>query len=139
MLRLEVTDPNARFPEFGSDGAAGMDLFSSAAVSIKPTERALVPTGIAMAIPVDHVGLIWPRSGMAVKHGIDVMAGVIDSDYRGNISVVIINHGSDDFHVEVGDRIAQLLVQPVVRAPVTLVSNLGNTSRGNAGFGSTGK
>jgi len=139
MLLLELREPGAPAPSFGSDGAAGMDLFACEPKEIWPSQRAMIKTGIAMAIPKDHVGLIWPRSGMAVRQGVDVLAGVIDSDYRGTIQVALINHGPMKVNVESGDRIAQMLIQPVVRTTVTVVSSLSETSRGNAGFGSTGK
>jgi dUTP pyrophosphatase len=98
-----------------------------------------VPTGLQVAIPEGHVGLVWPRSGLAVRHGIDTLAGVIDSDYRGELRVVLVNHGDEPFRVAPGERIAQLLVQRVERAVFTRAERLDETARGTGGFGSTGR
>jgi dUTP pyrophosphatase len=126
-------------PEYSSTGAAGADLRASAAVAIAPGARAAVPTAIRLQIPPGHVGLVWPRSGLAVRHGIDTLAGVIDSDYRGEVRVVLVNHGDEPFRVEKGDRIAQILVQRVERAAFTAVPSIDDTDRGGGGFGSTGR
>ena len=125
-------------PEYASEGAAGADLHASATVSIEPGAWAAVPTGIHVEIPHGHVGLIWPRSGLAIRAGIDTLAGVVDSDYRGEVRVVLANHGPETFEVQKGDRIAQLLVQKVERATFERAGLLGETSRGTGGFGSTG-
>jgi dUTP pyrophosphatase len=103
-----------------------------------PGARALFPTGVHIAIPDGHVGYIRPRSGLALKHGIDVLGGVIDSDYRGDVGVILINHGTKPFEVVEGDRIAQLVFHPLT--PVLLVEggSLGVSARGTGGFGSTG-
>ena len=126
-------------PAYGSGGAAGADLRASMAISIPPGGRAAVPTGLQLEIPRDHVGLVWPRSGLALRHGIDTLAGVIDSDYRGEVRVVLVNHGEDPFRIEPGDRIAQLLVQKVDRAVFLRANDIDETSRGSGGFGSTGR
>jgi dUTP pyrophosphatase len=126
-------------PEYSSTGAAGADLRASEAVAIAPGARAAVPTAIRLQIPPGHVGLVWPRSGLAVRHGIDTLAGVIDSDYRGEVRVVLVNHGDEPFRVEKGDRIAQILVQRVERAAFTAVPSIADTDRGGGGFGSTGR
>jgi dUTP pyrophosphatase len=126
-------------PEYSSTGAAGADLRASEAVTIAPGARAAVPTAVRLQIPHGHVGLVWPRSGLAVRHGIDTLAGVIDSDYRGEVRVVLVNHGDEPFRVERGDRIAQLLVQRVERAAFTAVPSIDDTDRGGGGFGSTGR
>jgi len=125
-------------PEYASDGAAGADLRASEAVTIPAGGRAAVPTGIAVEIPPGHVGLVWPRSGLAVRNGIDTLAGVIDSDYRGEVRVVLVNHGAEGFAIAPGDRIAQLLVQPALRARFTR-GELAATARAAGGFGSTGR
>jgi dUTP pyrophosphatase len=129
----------AALPEYGSADAAGADLRASEAVVIAPGARAAVPTGLRLAIPSGHVGLVWPRSGLAVRHGIDTLAGVIDSDYRGEVRVVLVNHGEEPFAIAAGDRVAQLLVQRVERAAFRAASELGYTGRGSGGFGSTGR
>jgi dUTP pyrophosphatase len=127
-----------RVPEPASAGAAGADLRASEAVTLGPGDRAAVATGISLAIPSGHVGLVWPRSGLAVRHGIDTLAGVIDSDYRGEVRVVLVNHGREPFTIAAGDRIAQLLIQSVELAVFRLVEQLPETARGEGGFGSTG-
>jgi len=131
--------PTGSLPEYSSTGAAGADLRASEAVTIAPGGRAAVPTGVRLQIPPGHVGLVWPRSGLAVRHGIDTLAGVIDSDYRGEVRVVLVNHGDEPFRIERGDRIAQLLVQRVERAAFVVAPAIDDTHRGGGGFGSTGR
>ena len=126
-------------PAYASAGAAGADLRASEDVEIPPGGRAAVPTGLRLQLPPEHVGLVWPRSGLAVRHGIDTLAGVIDSDYRGEVRVVLVNHGQTVFPVAAGDRIAQLLVQRVERAAFVAAAALEDTDRGGGGFGSTGR
>jgi dUTP diphosphatase len=125
-------------PAYGSPAAAGADLTASEAVTLGPGERAAVATGVRLALPPGHVGLVWPRSGLAVRHGIDTLAGVIDSDYRGEVKVVLVNHGREAFTISPGDRIAQLLVQRVERVAFER-GPLDDTARGEGGFGSTGR
>jgi len=125
-------------PDYASAGAAGADLRASAALEIPPGGRAPVPTGLFLEIPPGHVGLVWPRSGLAVRHGIDTLAGVIDSDYRGEVKVVLVNHGTEPFRIAPGDRIAQILIQRVERADFFRAADLAATERGQGGFGSTG-
>jgi len=131
--------PGGAPPEYGSSGAAAADLRASAAVDIGPGERAAVPTGLRLEIPTGHVGLVWPRSGLAVRHGIDTLAGVIDSDYRGEVQVVLVNHGREAVSIAPGDRIAQILVQRVESPRFVPVAELGGSDRGEGGFGSTGR
>jgi len=131
--------PAGSLPEYSSTGAAGADLRASEAVTIAPGARAAVPTAIRLQIPPGHVGLVWPRSGLAVRHGIDTLAGVIDSDYRGEVRVVLVNHGDEPFRIEKGDRVAQLLVQRVERAAFVASPSIDDTDRGGGGFGSTGR
>jgi dUTP pyrophosphatase len=126
-------------PEYASAGAAGADLRSCAALEIPPGGRAAVPTGLFLEIPPGCVGLVWPRSGLAVRHGIDTLAGVIDSDYRGEVKVVLVNHGEEPFAIAAGDRIAQILIQRVERATFERVAELATTERSEGGFGSTGR
>jgi dUTP pyrophosphatase len=134
-----TTDRASALPEYASPGAAGADLRASEALEIPPGGRAAVPTGLRLAIPPGFVGLVWPRSGLAVRHGIDTLAGVIDSDYRSEVRVVLVNHGREPFRIADGDRIAQLLVQPLVRATFAHAERLADTERGEDGFGSTGR
>jgi dUTP pyrophosphatase len=126
-------------PTYASPGAAGADLRASEPVEIPPGGRAAVPTGLKLQIPAGQVGLVWPRSGLAVRHGIDTLAGVLDADYRGEVRVVLVNHGTDPFRVAPGDRIAQLLLQPVERGVFAASAELEDTDRGTGGFGSTGR
>ena len=134
-----LVDAGGSLPEYASAGAAGADLRASEAVEIAPGGRAAVPTGLRLQIPPGHVGLVWPRSGLAVRHGIDTLAGVIDSDYRGEVRVVLVNHGDEPFRIAPGDRVAQLLVQRVERAAFTAAAAIDDTDRGEGGFGSTGR
>ncbi len=134
-----VVGPGGALPEYGSEGAAGADLRASEALAIPPGGRAAVPTALHLEIPPGHAGLVWPRSGLAVRHGIDTLAGVIDSDYRGEVKVVLVNHGDEPFTIAKGDRVAQLLIQPVERARFEAATGVAATERGEGGFGSTGR
>ena len=134
-----AVDDGGHLPEYATTGAAGADLRASGAIEIPPGGRAAVPTGLRIQIPRGHVGLVWPRSGLAVRHGIDTLAGVIDSDYRGEVRVVLVNHGPEPFSIAPGERVAQLLLQRVERAEFTAVAELEGTDRGGGGFGSTGR
>ena len=135
-LEIRVDGPGA-LPEYATDGAAGADLRAAESVALPAGGRAAVATGVSVEIPAGYVGLVWPRSGLAVRHGIDTLAGVIDSDYRGEVKVVLVNHGPEPWAIAAGDRIAQLLVQPVARARFTRAA-LAPSGRGAGGFGSTG-
>ncbi len=131
-------------PFYASAGAAAMDLHAclDAPVTIPPRGRASIPTGLAIALPsADYVALIYARSGLGVKHGVAPAncVGVIDSDYRGEVLVGLQNSGDADYTVHPGDRIAQLMVAPVIQAQIRLVDELDETARGAGGFGSTGK
>jgi dUTP pyrophosphatase len=126
-------------PDYSSPGAAGADLRASEGALIPPGGRAAVRTALRLEIPPGHAGLVWPRSGLAVRHGIDTLAGVVDSDYRGEVLVVLVNHGDEPFRIAPGDRIAQLLVQRVERAVFMRTAGLANSERGQGGFGSTGR
>lgn len=127
-------------PAYATDGAAGMDVLSAEDVTLQPGERWPVATGLAVAIPHGYEIQVRPRSGLALKHGISVpnSPGTIDSDYRGELKVILINHGTSEFTVLRGDRIAQLVLVPVVRASWLKVDELDETARGEGGFGSTG-
>ncbi|PYQ48449.1 MAG: dUTP diphosphatase [Acidobacteria bacterium] len=138
-MPLEIRiDGDGALPEYATEGAAGADLRAAEAVTLPPGGRAAVPTGLSLEIPPGHVGLVWPRSGLAVRHGIDMLAGVIDSDYRGEVKVVLVNHGQEPFAIAAGDRIAQLLVQPALRARFNRGA-VAATRRDAGGFGSTGR
>lgn len=126
-----------------SDGAAGMDLAASldAAVTIAPGKRALVGTGLAIALPRGFEAQVRPRSGLAAKHGVTVLnaPGTIDEDYRGEIKVILINHGDEPFVVQSGERIAQLVIAPVARVTLDEQASLDGSTRGAGGFGHTGR
>lgn len=147
-LPVMKLNDGATIPTYGSNDAAGMDLYANLhdtlpeiggdEYTLAPGERKLFKTGIAVAIPRGFYGRIAPRSGLAYKHGIDVMAGVVDSDYRGDVGVILINLGQEDFVVKHGDRIAQFVIEAYKPClPVPSLS-LDDTSRGEGGFGSTG-
>jgi dUTP pyrophosphatase len=140
ILRL-ANGADMELPSYATAGAAGVDLRSAESLTIKSGNRALVATGLAIALPQNFEAQVRPRSGLAVKHGVTVLnsPGTIDSDYRGEIKVPLINHGSDDFQITRGDRIAQMVIAPVVQVQLYEVSTLDETARGAAGFGSSGK
>ena len=127
-------------PAYATSGAAGMDIVSAEDVTIAPGARHPVATGLALAIPHGYEIQVRPRSGLALKHGITVpnTPGTIDSDYRGELKVILINHGAEDFAIHRGDRVAQLVLAPVVQAAWDEVEELDATERGAGGFGSTG-
>jgi dUTP pyrophosphatase len=128
-------------PLYAHPGDAGADLVSTISVTLAPGERAVVPTGISIALPDGFAAFVMPRSGLAAQHGVGLVnsPGTIDAGYRGEISVIMINSdASESFSVRVGDRIAQLVIQPVTRARFVPVTELPGTARGSGGFGSTG-
>jgi dUTP pyrophosphatase len=132
-------------PAYQTEHAAGLDLLAAVAeaspLTLAPGARVLVPTGLAIALPAGFEGQIRPRSGLALKHGITVLnaPGTIDADYRGEVGVVLINHGSEPFVIRRGERIAQLVIAPVQRAQLSAAIALAETSRGTGGYGSTGR
>jgi len=137
-LRIKKLTYDAIIPTRGSGGAVGYDLYSTDEVVIPPTHRALIGTGVAIVLPPDVYGRVAPRSGLAVKHGIQVGAGVVDPDYTGEVKVVLFNHGDKDFEVKRGERIAQLVLERCETPDVEEIGLLEETERGAGGFGSTG-
>jgi dUTP pyrophosphatase len=137
-MKIKLLHENAMAPVRATEHAAGYDIFCNEHITLIPGARALISTGFAMAIPHGMVALIWPRSGLAGKHGVDSLAGVVDSDYRGEVRVALINHGHANVEFKPGDRIAQMLVQQVYQESVVVVDDLDDTQRGAGGFGSTG-
>ena len=137
---LVVAD-ESMVPIYAQPGDAGADLRSAESLSLQPGERKLVKTGISIALPTGYVGLVHPRSGIALKHGITVLnsPGTVDAGYRGEIMVTLINTSDEVFEIAIGDRIAQLLIQEIVQAKFVVVSQLPGSDRGNSGFGSTGR
>lgn len=145
VLREPDSDPSVPLPSYESAGAAGADVRANlpgqAAMTLKPGERTLVPTGLRLEIPEGFEVQIRPRSGLALKHGITLpnSPGTIDSDYRGPLGIIVMNAGAESFTIEHGDRIAQMVVAPVVQARFEVTSDLSDTERGGQGFGSTGR
>lgn len=137
-LKIKKIHPDAILPKYLLPGDAAMDLYANEAKILQPTQRELISTGIAMAIPTGHVGLIWDRSGMAANHGIKSMGGVIDSNYRGEVKVILHNLTNLPFTIEKGMRIAQMLIQEVTQKEILEVEELDESIRGEKGFGSTG-
>lgn len=137
MFEVELAQDGAQTPKRMTDEAAGYDLYSSESMIIPPRCRILVSTGLKMALPYGTYGRVAPRSGLSVK-GIDVGAGVVDSDYRGIVKVLLINSNEEGFEIKHGDRIAQLIIEPIMMPPVNIVDKLTDTKRGVDGFGSTG-
>ncbi|NXO48033.1 DUT protein, partial [Aramus guarauna] len=138
-LRFTRLSENASAPSRGSARAAGYDLYSAYDCVIPPMEKAVVKTDIQIALPSGCYGRVAPRSGLAAKYFIDVGAGVIDEDYRGNVGVVLFNFGKENFEVKKGDRIAQLICERIYYPELEEVQALDDTERGEGGFGSTGK
>ncbi|XP_026374220.1 deoxyuridine 5'-triphosphate nucleotidohydrolase, mitochondrial isoform X1 [Ursus americanus] len=138
-LRFVRLSEHATAPTKGSARAAGYDLYSAYDYTLPPMEKALVKTDIQVALPSGCYGRVAPRSGLAAKHFIDVGAGVIDEDYRGNVGVVLFNFGKEKFEVKKGDRIAQLICERIFYPEIEEVQVLDDTERGSGGFGSTGK
>lgn len=138
VIKVKKIHKDAKIPLYGHKGDAGLDIFSVIDTLLEAKEVKPIPTGIQIAIPEGYVGLIWDKSGISLK-GVHRLAGVIDSGYRGEIQVVLVNMGEKPYTIEKGVKIAQLLIQPVKEVEIEEVSELEETSRGKNGFGSTGK
>ncbi len=141
QLLVHRLDPEVPLPRYAHEGDAGLDLAAAAEVTLAPGERTAVPTGLALAIPPGWVGLVHPRSGLARRHGVTVAnaPGTIDAGYRGEVQVLLVNLGQEKVRLERGERVAQLLLQEVGRAEVVEVDSLEASTRGDGGFGSTGR
>ncbi|EHB88028.1 hypothetical protein HMPREF0737_01151 [Rothia mucilaginosa M508] len=140
-VHIKLLDPELPAPAYAKPGDAGADLRSRIDFELEPGERALVPTGVAIALPEGYVGLVHPRSGLATKNGITIVnaPGTVDSGYRGELMVTLLNTDkTKSFHVQRGDRIAQLIIQKYEHATFTVVDELDQTERGASGFGSSG-
>ena len=140
---IKKLDKAVKLPEYKSDGASGIDLmaFVKDSIKVKPQTSTLIPTGISLAFSNNYEIQIRPRSGLALRNNISVLntPGTVDSDYRGEIKVIIYNHGNEDFIINNGDRIAQMVLSPVIKINFEETNNLPDTVRGQGGFGSTGK
>lgn len=139
QLPFKKLDENAILPTRGSEHSAGLDLYASQAKVIPAQGFAIVNTGISVAVPEGHYGRIAPRSGLSAKHGIFTLAGVLDSDYRGEIMCILANHSNTDYEIAAGDRIAQLVIEVIISPEPIFVDDLEETVRGVGGLGSTGK
>jgi dUTP pyrophosphatase len=141
VTRVGQRGPPLPLPRYETDGSAGLDLRADEAVALAPGERALIPTGLALEIPPGFEGQVRPRSGLAARHGVGLLnaPGTVDSDYRGEVKVVLVNLGQAPVRFERGERVAQLVISPVARASLEVVEALGDTGRGAGGFGSTGR
>lgn len=141
-VQIKLLDEGLPMPRYQHEGDAGLDLPSRVDYVLEPGERAMIPTGIAVAIPRGYAGFVLPRSGLASRHGIALVnsPGLVDSGYRGEMAIIMINTDKREaFHIKRGDRIAQLVIQKVVEATTVEVTELDETSRGAGGFGSTGR
>ena len=137
LLKVKKLNPEAVLPSYAHKGDAGLDLFSCENCILQPGERKMISTGIALEFPEGYVALIWDKSGVAAS-GIKSMGGVIEHTYRGEYKVIMFNTSKDNYSIKKGDKIAQLLIQPIVTAEVEEVSELSETERGSGAFGSTG-
>ena len=137
-LKFKKLDPRATLPTRGSTAAAGLDLYSIEVLNLQSMERKLVRTGLAVAIPEGFYGRIAPRSGLATKNGIDVLAGVIDADYRGEIQCLLHNTGNETVELPAEAKVCQLIIEKIITPTPVLVDDLTSTTRGSGGFGSTG-
>lgn len=139
-LLVKRISPSAQLPSYAHPGDAGLDLYSAVAISLQPGERKLVGTGISIELPPNTEAQVRPRSGLALKHGITVLntPGTIDHGYRGEVGVILINHGPATFEVQPGMKIAQMVIAPFVTVEVEETKELTATARGQGGFGSTG-
>ena len=138
LLNFKKLDPRATLPTRGSQASAGLDLYSIEAVSLDPGQRAIARTGLAVAIPEGFYGRVAPRSGLATKKGVDVLAGVIDADYRGEIGCLIYNAGQERLELEAGTKVCQLIIEKIASPQAAWADELTDTERGGGGFGSTG-
>lgn len=139
-LQVKKLDPQAKLPAYEHPGDAGLDLYALEDFIVPSRARkAGIRTGVAVAIPEGYVGLFWDKSGLAAKHGLKVMAGVIDSGYRGELLLTLLNTSEVDYQFKAGEKVMQMLIQAVGRAEIEEVAELDDTSRGAGGFGSTGR
>jgi dUTP pyrophosphatase len=139
QLPIKKLHPGAKAPAFAHDTDAGMDIYTTTDIELNPGALVSIPTGIAFAIPVGHVGLIWDKSGVAIKRGLKTMGGVVDAGYRGEVFVGMVNTGTETQSFAAGEKVAQILIQKIEQPVITEVADLDETSRGDGGFGSTGK
>ncbi len=138
VLHFKRLDPRAILPTRGSSASAGLDIYSIEDITMAPRQRVLARTGLAVAVPLGFYGRVAPRSGLAVKNGLDVLAGVIDSDYRGEVCCALLNTGDETLTLPAGSRLCQLIIEQIITPASEWANNLDETTRGDGGFGSTG-
>ncbi len=138
-LAIQLLHPQAKLPTYANSGDAGMDLCTTTKIILRPGRTATVPTGIACQLPRGTVGLVWDKSGLATRHGLKVLGGVIDEGYRGEIMVGLANLGTKTVTLDVGHKVAQMLIQKIDRPTIRKVTKLSASQRGTKGFGSSGK
>ncbi|MFA6422312.1 MAG: dUTP diphosphatase [Candidatus Buchananbacteria bacterium] len=138
-IKIKKLDSDVILPSYAHPGDAGMDLFSCEDYLLKAGERHLFKLGLSIELPPGYASLIWEKSGMAINYGIKNMGGVIEHTYRGEYGVILINLSDEDYQIQKGDKIAQLLIQPIITAEIEEVSELSSSVRGDGAFGSTGK
>lgn len=138
-LKILKLNSHARLPEYAHSGDAGMDIFAVERTVLRPREHLAVKTGIAMEIPKGYVGLVWDKSGLSIKHGLKTLGGVIDSGYRGEILIGMINLSKTEYVFEAGHKIAQILIQKIEKSKIVEKKHLSDTKRGQGRMGSTGK
>lgn len=139
QLKIKKLNPEAVLPNYSYEDDAAFDLFSTEDIEIKSNHRVQVPTGIAMQIPVGFVGLIWDKSGLSHKHGLKTLGGVVDSGYRGEVQVGLINLGKESYKIKKGHKVAQMIIQKKETCEIVEVDELEESERGEGGFGSSGK
>jgi dUTP pyrophosphatase len=141
QVKIKKIKESAILPKYAHEGDAGVDLYSTEEYALKPGERTLVSTGISIAIPLGYEAQVRPKSGLALKHGISIVntPGTIDAGYRGEIGVIIINHGQEDYTIEKGKKVAQMVFNKIEAVNFEEVEDLDDTTRGEGGFGSTGQ
>lgn len=139
QLKVKKLNPEAKLPQYAKPGDAGMDLFALEEVILHPGEFVGVATGVALEIPHGYVGLVWDKSGLSIKYGLKTLGGVVDAGYRGEVKVGMINLGGEEYKIEKGHKVAQMLIQKVDQLEIVEALELSETERGEGGFGSTGK
>ena len=139
QLKIKKINPGAILPNYSYDDDAAFDLYSIENIEILPNQRVQIPTGIAMEIPQGNVGLIWDKSGLSHKHGLKTLGGVVDSGYRGEVKIGLINLGTEKYIVEKGHKVVQMIIQKKETCEIVEVENLDDSERGEGGFGSSGK
>lgn len=138
-LNIKKLHPDAKIPSYAHEGDAGMDIYAVEHSIINAGNRALIKTGLSFELPLGYVALVWDKSGVSNNHGVKTLGGVIDAGYRGEIKIGLLNTSNEDFEIEKGDKVAQILIQKIEHPEIEEVEDLSETSRGEGGWGSTGR